>query len=294
MTRVMSLSSGGGSVLLDGSAGVQAKLQLRGTGLPPVATQWFEGAGDGAIYRGGRDLARIIDLGVKVFSADGREAVRERLSLLGRIFSRRAGDVRLTVELDGDKWFVDVRRTGGGDFDWQRDTDSTSFVKTVLTFQAGDPYWTRQDQSSQLFVTDGIGRGLLKSAPLTNLELSTTTSLGAAIIENTGDVPVKAVWKIIAPFTGFALTSADGESIVWGTDGNGVTGTSKASGFILVDMSFGTAVDESGVNSYSGFGSVPRFWAIDEGVNLISVLVNDSSGDTQVLASWRPKRWVMF
>lgn len=294
MTRVMSLSSLGGSVVLDGSTGVQAKIQMRGTGLPPVSTQWFEGAGDGASFRGGRNLARVMDMTIKVFSGDGRAAVRDRLSLLGRIFSLRAGDVRLTANLDGDEWFVDVRRTGGGDFDWEADTDSVSYIKTVITLQAGDPYWTQLDQESQKLTTGGTGRGLLKAAPLSNLELSTTTALGVGEIENTGDVPVFGVWTIKAPFSGFELTSPFGESLLWGTAGDGVPGAVKGTGFIVVNMELGTAVDESGANAYGGFGPVPRFWAVEPGVSEVGVLVNDPTGDTEVLVIWNPKRWVMF
>jgi hypothetical protein len=292
----MSLASLGGAVTLDGSTGVQVKLQLRGTGLSPVATQWFEGAGDGAKFRGGRNLARVMDITLKVFSGDGRDAVRERLSLLGRIFSLASGDVRLTVDLDGDQWYLDVRRTGGGDFDWATDTDSTSYLKTVITVQAGSPFWTSVDEDSRRLEPGGLGLGLLGAGvSLVALTLSTSSGFGTVPFENHGDVPANAQWTVRAPFTAFEITSAAGETLIWGTAGNGVGGADKLTGFILVDMGLGTVVDELGANQYAGLGSVPRFWKIPQGESEATVTVDDAVGGTTLVeVLWRSQRLVMF
>lgn len=295
MTRVMSISSGGGSVTLNGSNGIAAKSRLRGTGLPPVSTEWFEGAGDGASFRGGRTLARVMDVDLKVYGID-RNAVRERLSLLGRIFSLRNAPVRLTVELDGDEWFVDVVRTGGGDWAWDSDTDGRTFVKTIITVQAGDPYWTRVDEEQRLLVPGGLGVGMLgPGVSLVTLSLSSSSGFGSVDFENAGDVPAYGVWTIRAPFTQIELVSQAGETLLWGTGGDGVAGASKATGFVQIDMELGTAVDELGANMYGGFGPVPRFWEIPEGLSTATVnVVGASGGSTQIEVIWRAKRWVMF
>lgn len=288
MTRVMSLSSLGGAVVMDGSTGVQAKLQLRGTGLPPVATQWFEGAGDGASFRGGRNLSRVMDVSVKVSSLIGRDAVRENMSLLGRIFDIDAGDVKLAVELDGEVWFTYVRRTGGGDFAWASDTDGKTFIKTTITVQAGDPFWTRDNAESKLIVLAGLGRGLIKTGggSLSKLKVSTTSAFGNVEFENTGDVPVAGVWKITAPYTGFTFTSPKGEVLAW----SGV----KAAGYLVLDTDLGTIVDELGANQYGGLAAAPKFWAIQRGVSTAGVVIADPTSDTRVSVLWNPKRWVMF
>lgn len=291
--RVMSLSSLGGSIVADGRRGFEAKARLRGTGLPPVSTQWYEGAGDGASFRGGRTLARTLDLDLKVSGRD-RAVMSERLSLLGRIFALRAGDVRLTVDLDGDEWFVDVRRTGGGDWAWDSDTDGDTFVKTVITVQAGDPYWTRLDEEARRIAPGGIGAGLLNDTSLSKLELSTTTALGEVEIVNSGDVEVFPLTTVWAPFTGFELRSAEGESLLWGTGGNGVEGAVKSTGFIQIDHDLGTVVDETGANRYGGLGDVPRFWALQPGTSTATITAFNAGAETRIDMLWRPKRWVMF
>ena len=295
MTRVMSLSSLGGTLTLDGSTGVQAKLALRGTGLPPVSGEWFEGAGDGATFRGGRNLARVLDLPIKVYASD-RSGVREKLSQIGRIFDLRAGDVRLQVALDTDEWFIDVRRTGGGDWSWDVDTDGLTFVKTIITVQAGDPFWTRRREESRLLEPGGLGLGLLgPGVSLAQLQQSSGSGFGSVSFINSGDVPAFGVWTIRAPFSSFTLESPSGEQLVWGTGGDGEIGATKTEGFIVVNMELGTVVDELGVNQYGGLGPVPRFWAVEPGSSTAQISATDATGgETRVEVVWRAKRWVMF
>lgn len=294
MTRTLDFASPGGSVVLDGSNGIQAKIRTRGTGLPPVAVQWFEGAGDGASFRGGRNLPRVMDLDLKVYGAD-RDAVRDRMSLLGRIFAL-PNQVRMTATLDGIAWYADIVRTGGGDWDWASDTDGRTFIKTIITVQAGSPYWTSKDGESRIIALGGLGVALFGTGvSLTTLSISESSASGEVQFTNSGDVPAFGVWTVRAPFSGFDLVSPSGDVLSWGTDGDGVRGATKASGFVMVDMAQGTAVDETGANVYGGFGPAPRFWAIPPGGSDASVIVEDAvAGSTRVEVSWNPMRWVMF
>lgn len=295
MTRVMSLSSPGGALTANDESGVRVLAQLKGTGLPPVATQWFEGAGDGASYRGGRNLPRVIDIPIKVYAAN-REEVRERMSLIGNIFDIEH-EVKITADLDGEAWFVMGVRTGGGDFSWDSDTDGRSFVKTVVTVQAGDPWWTREDEESRLIQPSGLGRGLIKAAPLTKLRLSTTSAFGSVTIENTGDLKAFPVWKLYAPFTGFDLVSAAGEAVSWEASRLPLVFPEglKSNGFIVVDATAGTVVDEAGLNLYGGLDLVPRFWGLPKGSSLATVVAHDAvAPDTKIEVLWNPRRRVMF
>jgi hypothetical protein len=293
MARVLALRSLGGELTLDGSNGVQAKSKARGFGLPDVATQWFEGAGDGASFRGGRVLPRVLELTIKVYGRTPA-AVRDRLALVGRIFQLRSGPVRLSCSIDGEPWFVLVRRTGGGDWDWDSDTDGKTFVKTVLTVQAGDPYWTREDEETRSVTPGGLSSGLLFGGSLSALKLSTTTAQGQVQIENTGDVDAFPVTTVFAPFTGFELTSPAGERIIWGTAGNGVAGAAKASGFVVVNHDLGTVVDELGANRYGGLGDVPRFWAVEPGLSTATITTFGAGAGTHIDMIWQPRREVMF
>lgn len=293
MTRILSLASAGGSVVLDGRSGMKAGLKVRGTGLPSVTAEWFEGAGDGKSYQGGRTLSRVLDLPVKVYGID-RLAVSDRLSALGRIF-RVPNVVRLTANLDGIQWYVDVVRTGGGDWGWDNDTDGRTFVKTVLTVEAGDPFWAALDVQQRVIKPSTGGGGLLgPGISLVTLTLSEDNASGVVGFDNTGDVPAPVQWTIRAPFSGFTLTSPTGEVIDWGSAGDGVPGATKTTGYIVVDTDLGTVVDEAGVNQYGGLGPAPQFWLIPNGASTATISMSGTSGASQIEAVWRPRKLVMF
>jgi hypothetical protein len=283
--RFVSFESEFGTIALGDT--VKLTSNLKGTGLPPVSVQWFEGAGDGANYRGARVLPRTMDLPLSFYGTD-RNDVWNLFSQVAVIFAPNGGQVRMRMELDGEVWFTDVVRTGGGDWSWDSDTDGRSFLRTVLTVQAGDPYWTREDATSQVISPGGLGRGLIKQAPLSNLELSTTNSLGAVLFENPGDVAVFPVWTLQGPFSQAVLTSPSGEELVWIDDlEEGET--------LTIDTAAGTVKDQTGANRYGSLGPVPRFWSIPPG---------NSNGEVELLDAvapgslatviWQPKKWVVF
>lgn len=281
--RALSVESGAGRLDLGGT--VKARLGVKGTGLPPVKPQWFEGAGNGARWRGSRVLRRPLEIPFKV-TGPNRAAVWASYSALARILDPLAGLVRLRVNLDGEVWYSDLARVGGGDWDWAADTDGSSFILTTIAFEAGDPYWTREDETSREIRPGGLGRGLLKGGSLSELQLSTTTGFGTVNFDNPGDVAVAPVWTAYAPFTAILLESPSGEVLEWTGD--------KPDGWLRIDAGAGTVVDEVGANRYAGLNSVPRFWAIPPGATQAQIVATDPDEDTRVVVAWRPKRWVLF
>lgn len=298
MSRSFSVQSSGGTVVLDGSEGVRARLAVRGTGMAPVGAQWFEGAGDGKTFRGGRTLARILDMPVRVYAPpddwENRELVRQRFANLARVLSIKNAPARLTLDLDvesegGDRWWADVVRVGGGDWDWGVDTDGKSYIHTVFTFEAGDPYWTSEDQESKVISPEGVGLGLLgPGISLTQLRVGSTAGFGEVSIYNSGEVEAYPVWTLTAPFSGFSVTSERGESLVWVGD------TPKASGYIVVDTKNATVVDETGANRYAELDPAPQFWNVQPGTTEASVVMSAAGGASKVTVVWNIRREVLF
>ena len=284
--RFVSFESNTGTLVLGDH--VKLTSNLIGTGMPPVSVQWFEGAGDGASYRGARILPRTMDLPLSFYGAN-REEIWALYSHLAVVFDSSNNNlVRIKMQLDGETWYTDVVRTGGGDFSWSGDTDGRTFLRTVLTVQAGDPYWTREDATALVISPGGLGRGLIKTAPLSNLELSTTNSLGAVTFQNPGDVGVYPEWTLNGPFTEFTLTSPLGETLTW-------TGVVDAGETIFINSEAGTVTDHTGANRYAGLGAVPRFWRVPPGSSTGSVeLVDPVAPGSSVTVIWRPKKWILF
>lgn len=298
MARSLAVASAGGTLVLDGSQGVRARLAVRGTGMAPVKNQWFEGAGNGQSFRGGRVLARVMDLPVKVYAPPNdpynRDLVRQRFANLSRILSLPNAPARLTFDLNdatpgGDRWWADAVRSGGGDWDWDKDTDGRSFIHSVFTLVFGDPYWTAEDEESKVITPVGVGLGLLGAGvSLAQLRVGTADGFGATTIQNSGEVEAYPVWTIQAPFSGFALTSPTGETLIWDN------GSTKATGWIRVNTQAGTVVDETGANQYTKLDPSPRFWSLAPGANSVSVVMVAASAATLATVTWAPRREVLF
>lgn len=298
MGRSITVAAGGEEITLNGKDGVQAKLAVRGTGMAPVAIQWFEGAGEGASFRGGRVLPRQFDLPVKIYADRvnpyDRELVRTRMAKLARIMALANAPVRLTLDLNtgaegGDKWWSDMVRIGGGEWNWDRDTDGRSYIKTTFTLQAGDPYWTSLDEDSKVISPEGVGIGLLGvGISLAQMRVGSTAGFGATTIHNTGDVLAYPVWTFDAPFSGFTLTSQYGESLSW------VGTTPKATGKIIVNTKDATVVDETGANRYTELGTAPQFWPVRRGETAANVVLADASAASRASARWNIRREVLF
>jgi len=287
MARTVTLTSGGGTLVLGAASGVKLQRALRGTGLPPVQNQWFEGAGNGASLRGARVLARQMSLPFKVEGLT-RQAVWDNYSKLALIFAPEAGDVIMTINLDGAVWYNTFVREGGGDFDWDEDTDGTSFIKTVISVKAGDPYFTRVESASLNIVLQGLGRGLLKGATsLNKLQLSTNNAFGSVLFTNPGDVKVYPKWTLNGPFDGFTFTSPLGEVLNW-------VGAITLGHWIKIDAELGTIVDDTGANKYGGFTGVPRFWAVPAGSSTASIVMLNATAASSAVALWNPKKWMLF
>lgn len=292
MARAVTLQSDGGFVALGGISPIRLLRALTGTGMPPVQSQWFEGAGHGASWRGSRVLARPQSLGLKI-TGKTRAEVWANYETLAKIFDPEAGLVTMRVILDGEEWFNRFVREGGGDFSWDIDSDGKSFIKTIISTKAGDPYFTRTESTSQKIALGGLGRGLIKGTSLSKLELSTNNSFGSVDLMNPGSVGVGGVWVVNGPFTEFTFTGPGGEVLHWDSALDGYSAP-LVDEMITIDFRYGTAVDQLGRNRFGGFVGVPNFWRIPPGTNACLIELVDATSDSSAVVYFNPKRWVLF
>lgn len=294
MTRAMALSSSAGTIQLGAASGIQLGLKSQGFGWPGIAPQYFEGA-TGRRWRGSRVVDRVLPLQVKVSGQDAN-AVRSRLSTLAQVIAPSAGLTRLTVTIDGVAWWVDMTVTGRPDWSYDGDTDGATVVQFPLRFETEQPFWTRLDQASAFFLPPDVDVGLLgEEGSMVGMTLSSVSSFGEVQLTNAGDAEAPMLVKVEAPFSAFAAISPDGEEVSWDIavfDPEGPA--TKETGFILIDMGAGTAVDEEGANVYAGLNDVPRFWTLKPGTSTVTLSVDDAEEGTRVTVFYYPRKWVMF
>lgn len=273
-----------GALLAGAEIGASALAGITGLGIPAVAGSWFEGAGDGAVWRGSRVLARDLDVPI-LLDGGSADQVQALLSRVATILSPKTGLARLTLVRDGERWFADVARVSGGDWSSGTTSDGERWVATLLSLRAGDPFWTREDASSFEVKVSTAGRGLLPK--LASMRLTSSQAMGSRTVENPGDAEAYPVWEIVGPGSNFTATSASGEVLRW-------EGTLAIGETLTIDTQAGTVVDGTGVNRYDKMSAAPRFWSIEPGTSAVSVTLDGATTDSRITASWRPRRWVSF
>lgn len=287
MTRALSLISGGVILSLEGPD-VAALTGATGFGMPDVDVRWHDGAGDGSTYRSSRQKRRVLVLPL-LAQGSTADLTMAALSRVVRALDPANGLARLRLDMgDGDAYWTDVARTGGGDYVYGKDTNGSSWAATKVALEAGDPFWTRERASAQTVKAQGLGRGLLGTGrSLTMLRVSSGQAMGQVLLENPGDAPAYPITTVNGPGTALVLTSPTGETLTW-------AGLLVAGQVRIIDHQRGTITDAAGANKYAELGAAPRFWAIPQGNQVGTVNLTGADANSAVTLSWRPRRWLVL
>lgn len=268
-----------------GMPGLEALAEVKGFGITGQTNHWFEGAGDGATYRGSRILPREIELPIFVREID-RSKLNDLMSRISQIVSPRLAPARLDFGLPGgETWYTYVVRESGGDYVRRsKDSNNQTWYKTVLMFKAGDPFWTRTNSTNFIVTQDTSGRGLLPN--LAELQVSFSGAFGQLTVTNPGDSPTKPFWTLNGPFTHVQLIGPNGEQLVW-------NGTIAAGKKLYIDVRNSTVIDSDGVNRYDGLSTSPApiFWRLDPGQSPVTVVMDGTTVASYALCQFWPRRW---
>ena len=270
--------------------GMEALAGIVGFGLPSVENFWFDGAGGGSTYRGSRIGRRTINLPLKVY-ATNRVELSELLSDLSVILDPlRAQTVDNGVAQlffggpDNNEWFINVVRSGGGDWTRKTDSDDRTYFKTTLTLEAGDAFWTRNKPEDFKVRQEPSGNPLLPR--FAKLRVGSAAVIGTREVNNVGDTFAWPEFTIKGPATGFQLIGPNGENLTW-------FGTLTDTEVLTVDMRANTVLDGTGANRYDGLEPAPRFWYIEPGTSEVTVIVDDMTNASLLSALWWPRRWAV-
>lgn len=264
-------------------AGVQALSGVTGLGLPPVAVQWQEAAGDGAVARGQRVLPRDIDLPLDIVGRD-EDHLKALIGTLAQMFADECTLVAID-EQTGEEWYTKVRRVGGGDYVLGKDRTSTPDVQLVVTLRAGDPYFT-STSPVQFLVGDG-GTTDPYVSNLAKQPVASSQAVGSITLDNPGDARAYPVWTVTGPGTGFKVTSPTGEVLEW-------VGTLASGETLVLNTHDGSVRDGTGVNRYSSLAAAPRFWSIPPGRTTAQVYMDAITPASKVVCSFQPRRWIVL
>ncbi|MEU5427612.1 phage tail family protein [Streptomyces olivoreticuli] len=266
--------------------GYQAKAGLTGMGLPSVTVQWLEGAGDGARYRGQRVLPRDLDLPLYILGRN-RQHLESLISRLARAVASACSLV--AIDEVGVRWSTTVVRTGGGDVQ----LDGGDDVETTITFRSPDPYFTAENVSMQGIGGKRTARPFLSS--LVAMPLQASQAIGDIQLDNVGDADAYPVWEVHGPGRDLILRSPVRQSL----HGAPVRDTLRWEGNLglseklIVDTRAGTVTDGAGVNRYPELAAAPRFWTVPPGTSTVHASLLDTTADSRIVCSWRPRKWMV-
>ncbi|MFY1620036.1 phage tail family protein [Micromonospora sp. WMMD736] len=271
--------------------GVEALSGVTGLGLPPVAVNWIEGAGDGATYRGERIQPRDVDIPLYVRAPD-RGQLEITLARLAKILTREV--MLWWVEDDGQEWGLTCHRMGGGVYAYGKDTLGETELQTIVTLRAGKPLWQARYPMSRVIVSSSAGRGLLKgTTSLSMLRLSGSTADGAILFENPGDASAYPIWTVQGPIAGdsthsaLQVTAPSGEQFIW-------DGVLTAGETLTIDTARARVTDQTGANRYGDLLPAPRFWPIPPKDSQATVVAFGTSAATRITATWYPRKWAVI
>lgn len=270
--------------------GVEALTGVTGLGLPPVAVNYIEGAGDGATFRGERIQPRDVDIPLYVRTHTSGE-LQATLARLSRMLTQQV--LLWWVEDDGTEWGLVTHRMGGGTYVYGKDTRGLTEHQTVVTLRAGDPYWTARYPVSRVITSSNSGRGLLEGVTaLSKLRISGNSAAGPILFENPGDAKAYPIWTIAGPIAGDATHNAlqcigpTGEQFVW-------NGTLASGETLTIDTKTAKVYDQSGANRYAELLPAPRLWSIPPNESQATVAAFGTTGGTRITATWFPRKWAV-
>jgi hypothetical protein len=260
--------------------GFQALAGATGLGLPQLAVQWLEGAGDGAAYRGRRVLPRDIDIPLDIVGRD-RVHLSELVTRLARVLADESGLTLTYVDNAGVRWSTSVAWVGGGEMDTGAGSRD---VQTVITLRAPSPYFL--SESPQTVTIGGATAGAFLSS-MSSMPLASSQAIGTVQLSNEGDVAAYPVWEVTGPGDNFKAISPTGKTLHW-------TGTLTAGQKLIVDMGAGTVKDGTGANRYASLATAPQFWSVAPGTSTATASLLNITSASKVVCSWRPRKWVVI
>lgn len=260
------LTGSNGDVITFDNSSYVLNPTLVGFGIPPTSVRIDESARYGGVYRYSRRGVRNVDMPVTVLGSSATD-VEDKLRRLAKLTQDTAGPTTLTALRDDGNVFLELHYVGGAELEYGGDSGGYTWAKTLLSFQAPNPYWQSADTESFSVTTGNTGRGLLPQ--LTKLRVSSSQALGLINVNNTSDVPVYPRFEIVGPVNGLEV-SLNGQG--WTFTEDVITGD-----IFTVDHEAATVTGIGEVNRYDILDTSPKFFAFPPGTS--SVLVTGTSAD---------------
>ncbi|MET8113820.1 phage distal tail protein [Streptomyces prasinus] len=254
----------------------------KGLDMPEYTFATDESPGiDGYELRDVRAQGKEIILPIAFWAHDSRAAYKERRRRLINSLNPKRGVGTLTLtEPDGATRTIGAYYTGGLEGDESLDAAGERWCINALTFGVPSPYWIGGQ------VTHSWKAGSdAEFFPVLPLTVGDSQVLGEVTVTNPGDDVAYPVWTVNGPATKVTLTNqTTGRVIV-------LTRTITGADTIVIDTRERrqTALLNGVTNLWPDLSNASELWPLDEGENLLNLVVDGSTAATSVAMTYQPR-----
>ncbi|MGW0920079.1 phage distal tail protein [Streptomyces sp. NPDC002755] len=254
----------------------------KGLDMPGFAFTTDESPGvDGYELRDVHATGREIILPLAFWANDSRTAYKARRRAFVKSLNPKRGVGTLTLtEPDGATRTIGAYYTGGIEGDESLDAAGERWCINAITFNCPSPYWIGGDVTHTWKLS--VGGDFYPFLPL---EVGDSQVLGAVTVDNVGDDRAFPVWTIKGPATSVTLTnSTSGQTLV-------LTRTITGTDTIIIDTRERqqTALLNGATNLWPNLSDASELWALDEGVNDLTLTVAGATSATSVSMTYQPR-----
>lgn len=266
--------------------GILKLLGSRGFGIAPTVLTIREGAAEGGRWRRTKRGPRQLDIPF-AFHGQDPATVYAYMRNLAAVLSDSVTPCRLYVSHAGEDVYTEVHYSAGADHQYGVDTDGQTWARWPITLRAPDAYWTAVNSVNYSLSTANVGRGLIKATSLVKLQLTSSSAIGSVVVNNPGDVPAYALWKVRGPGdSGFSAKVA----------GSGFTFNAPITNLnpITINTKDKTVIDSTGVNRYGDLGPSPKLFPIPAGRSVIDIVMTGTDSTSLIQFNFQPRYEMVF
>ena len=210
---------------------------------------------------------------------DDRAGAMTRARALMQTLDPLAGDGRLIFSQDGVDRVLNCRYQKGFTDDGNGDMQQANFVKAMLTFYAGDPYW--QDAAAQSYTFEGGSAGG-SFFPILPITLVNPNIYAASKVDNSGDVEAWPIITIKGPGRNPVVKNlSTGKSMEFAL-------TLSRSSKLIIDTRprYKTVRLATGQNMFYTITPGSSLWPLVRGSNQVQIGLLDPDVDSQITFSY--------
>lgn len=254
----------------------------KGLDMPAYQFSQDESPGiDGYAIRQVRAGGKEIALPIAFWADDSRAAYLTRRRTLIRSLNPKRGTGALTVtQADGTARTIGARYSAGLEGDESRDAAGARWCMGVLTFACPSPFWLGTE-----ITTEWRAAVAGTFFPILPLVVGNSQVLGSVTVDNDGDDTAFPVWTVTGPATSLSLTNVTtGEVLV-------LTHTITVGDTIVIDTRERqqTALLNGATNLWGGLSDASAMWALEPGLNDLTLTVSGSTSNTRVRMTYQPR-----